>query len=136
MAECQQMLSSDASFEDQIFWCLKHLEEKLQGERVSPREAQSILKSIKLLRSKRTSFVQKRQVMRLACGDYRKKMEEEVETTKQQIDDSEIEPVHDSTYGRVLRKAKSVKIGEKEESPLNTFRFNFDVPEEGNGVFE
>ncbi|PRD23434.1 UNVERIFIED_CONTAM: zgc [Trichonephila clavipes] len=83
MAECQQMLSSDASFEDQIFWCLKHLEEKLQGERVSPREAQSILKSIKLLRSKRTSFVQKRQVMRLACGDYRKKMEEEVETTKQ-----------------------------------------------------
>ncbi|PRD23433.1 UNVERIFIED_CONTAM: hypothetical protein NCL1_46381 [Trichonephila clavipes] len=53
-----------------------------------------------------------------------------------EIDDSEIEPVHDSTYGRVLRKAKSVKIGEKEESPLNTFRFNFDVPEEGNGVFE
>ncbi|GFR05208.1 hypothetical protein TNCT_564421 [Trichonephila clavata] len=136
MAECQQMPSSESSFDEQLFWCLKHLEEKLQAERVSPREAQSILRSIKLLKSKRTPFVQKRQVMRLACGDYRKKMEDEAETTKQQINDSQIEPVRDSTYGRALRKAKSVKIGEKQESPLNTFRFNFAVPEDGNGVFE
>ncbi|GFS31770.1 hypothetical protein TNIN_266321 [Trichonephila inaurata madagascariensis] len=136
MAECPQRPPSDASFEDQLFWCLKHLEEKLQAERVSPREAQSILRSIKLLRSKRTPFVQKRQVMRLACGDYRKKMEEEVETTKQQIIDSKIEPVHDSSVGRALRKAKSVKTGEKKKPPLNTFQFNFADPEEGNGVFE
>ncbi|GFT65743.1 uncharacterized protein NPIL_106731 [Nephila pilipes] len=131
-----QMPCNDSSFDEQLYWCLKHLEEKLQAERVSPREAQSILKSIKLLRSKRTTFVQKRQVMRLACGDYRKKMEEEAEITKQQIKASEIEHVVEVKYGRAVRKAKSSMTGNKEELPLPEFQFNFAEPEDGNDAFK
>ncbi|CAL1267060.1 unnamed protein product [Larinioides sclopetarius] len=132
----EESTNNNFAFEDELYWCQRHLEEKLHAKRVSPREAQSILKSLKLLSNSKTPFVKKRQVMRLTCGDYRKEMQKQTKEIQHLIHDSELDHVENISSGRVLRKAASSSTSNETESHAATFMFNFPEPEGGQDIFK
>ncbi|KAF8791183.1 UPF0488 protein CG14286-like [Argiope bruennichi] len=130
----EEATDNNSTFEDELYWCQRHLEEKLIAKRVSPREAQSILKSLKLLSNPKTPFIKKRQVMRLTCGDYRQAMQKQVKEIENLIHDCELDHVENNSSGRVLRKAAA--SSNETESREPAFLFNFPQPEGGQDIFK
>lgn len=61
----------------ELRWCLQQLEDTMKKKKSTPREAEDILKSYKVLAGQKAPLVKKRQLMRSLFGDYRKKMAEE-----------------------------------------------------------
>lgn len=63
-------------FHDELRWCISQLELGLQRQDPDSRQAVETMKILKILRSPKAPLVKKRQAMRNALGDYRKKMKE------------------------------------------------------------
>ncbi|RUS82846.1 hypothetical protein EGW08_009368 [Elysia chlorotica] len=63
-------------FHDELRWCISQLELGLQRQDPDSRQAMETIKILKILRSPKAPLVKKRQAMRSALGDYRKKMKE------------------------------------------------------------
>ncbi|GFS08589.1 UPF0488 protein C8orf33 homolog [Elysia marginata] len=67
---------TDEKFHDELRWCISQLELGFQRQDPNSRQALEAVKILKILRSPKAPLVKKRQAMRNALGDYRKKMKE------------------------------------------------------------
>ncbi|XP_035828573.1 uncharacterized protein LOC101845277 isoform X2 [Aplysia californica] len=68
--------SESLKFAEELAWCIDQLELGLQRQNPDSRQAAETVKILKILRSTKAPMVKKRQAMRNALGDYRKKMRE------------------------------------------------------------
>ncbi|XP_015919022.1 UPF0488 protein C8orf33 homolog [Parasteatoda tepidariorum] len=126
------------SLEEQVFWCIKNIEQKLQVKNMNPKQAKSLLQSLKVLANEKTPLIKKRQVMRMTCGDYRTSMQDEMKQLKQQMKKHKIAPVEKIQGSRFLHKSIKNCNEEKEEmkkteNNSSIFLFNFPNTDEING---
>ncbi|XP_068231396.1 UPF0488 protein CG14286 [Palaemon carinicauda] len=66
----------------ELRWCLQQLEATMEKKKSTPKEAEDILKSYKILSGTKAPLIRKRQLMRSLFGDYRKKMADEEKKVK------------------------------------------------------
>ncbi|KAM4698774.1 UPF0488 protein C8orf33 homolog [Rhinophrynus dorsalis] len=65
------------TFEDELEWCINQLETGLLRLNPTPAQVSDTQRVLQILRSRKASFVKKRQVMNKVFGDYRTKMADE-----------------------------------------------------------
>ncbi|XP_018430494.1 PREDICTED: UPF0488 protein C8orf33 homolog [Nanorana parkeri] len=65
------------TFQDELDWCIQQLETGLLRRNPTPQQAQDTEKILKVLHSRKSPHVKKRQVMNQVFGNYRLKMTEE-----------------------------------------------------------
>jgi len=64
-------------FSEELTWCIQQLERGLERQNPDSKQVAETIKIIKILKSSKAPLVKKRQAMRNALGDYRKKMKDE-----------------------------------------------------------
>ncbi|XP_052760145.1 UPF0488 protein CG14286-like [Mya arenaria] len=67
---------AEDSFEQELFWCIEQLQQSLDILKPSSKQAEDASRYLKVLLSAKAPLIKKRQAMRNAFGDYRKKMQE------------------------------------------------------------
>jgi len=68
--------ADNIKFAEELAWCINQLELGLENQNPESRQAADTIKIIKVLKSTKAPMVKKRQAMRNALGDYRKKMKD------------------------------------------------------------
>ncbi|EDW57439.1 UPF0488 protein CG14286 [Drosophila virilis] len=68
---------NDIQFELELCWCVQQLQTALDSGKLSQKIAEDTAKNLKTLTSQTAPLIKKRQVMKLALGDYRLKMQQE-----------------------------------------------------------
>lgn len=117
MAEC-----GGSSFEEELEWCIIQLELGLSPPTSSVQKKETE-QNLKKLRSSKTPFPRKRQLMKSIFGDYRSKMADEPLTKGQTS--AKIEKIKQDTIKETaIFKKKKATYACTESS---NFKFNFDV---------
>lgn len=75
--QCEEAKGGDEQLRQEVDWCIEQLELGLKRQKSTQKQAEEVLRAVKILRSEKAALVKKRQIMRSMLGDYRKKMEEE-----------------------------------------------------------
>ncbi|GIY40338.1 hypothetical protein CDAR_479921 [Caerostris darwini] len=119
---------NDPAFEDELFWCQEYLELKLL-QKLSFKQTLLLQQALKTLKSSKSSYIKKRQVMRNTCGNYRKDMEEEMKASEKRLENIKLEKDDYPAYSKIVRIKKSTNKEHSEESHSNLFQFNFPEPE-------
>ncbi|XP_054720223.1 UPF0488 protein C8orf33 homolog [Uloborus diversus] len=70
------------SFEEELLYCIEKLQNTLTTKKLAPQAEKKSVLALATLINKKAPFVKKRQVMRTACGDYRKEMKEDLKKSK------------------------------------------------------
>ncbi|XP_030244836.1 UPF0488 protein CG14286 [Drosophila navojoa] len=121
---------NDIQFEVELCWCVQQLQTALQSGNLSQKVAEDTTKNLKVLTSQTAPLIKKRQVMKLALGDYRSKMQQEEK--KMLLASKQIKF---TTADENKPKSSFVK-----KSALLTsgkdFRFNFALPSNNNNENE
>ncbi|XP_078519073.1 UPF0488 protein C8orf33 homolog isoform X2 [Lissotriton helveticus] len=73
----EEAKGGDEQLHREVDWCIEQLELGLKRQKSTQKQAEEVLRAVKILRSEKAALVKKRQIMRSMLGDYRKKMEEE-----------------------------------------------------------
>uniref|UniRef100_UPI00358E45B4 UPF0488 protein C8orf33 homolog isoform X1 n=1 Tax=Myxine glutinosa TaxID=7769 RepID=UPI00358E45B4 len=66
--------SSSTNFAEELDWCMEQLQLGLSCQKGTPRQMGEAARALRILGSSKPQLVKKRQVMQMACGDYRSKM--------------------------------------------------------------
>ncbi|CAH1775189.1 unnamed protein product [Owenia fusiformis] len=155
MAASMEKEDTMYKFELEVLWCINQLELGVQNSKGGPKQVQSSLKLIKVLRNPKTPMVKKRQVMNKTFGDYRKKMADEQKKYGSSVKKMSINPISSKSaqstyYKRSTQKPDSnISESDKEtpvqnsinlaiemdkpnssynyEPPSKEFKFNFQV---------
>ncbi|XP_074655823.1 uncharacterized protein LOC141909314 [Tubulanus polymorphus] len=67
----------DDDYDRELYWCIQELELSQKNMKQGLKHAEETMKLLKVLRNPKSSLVKKRQIMRSAFGDYRKKMKDQ-----------------------------------------------------------
>uniref|UniRef100_UPI00358F7B43 UPF0488 protein C8orf33 homolog isoform X2 n=1 Tax=Myxine glutinosa TaxID=7769 RepID=UPI00358F7B43 len=62
------------NFAEELDWCMEQLQLGLSCQKGTPRQMGEAARALRILGSSKPQLVKKRQVMQMACGDYRSKM--------------------------------------------------------------
>ncbi|XP_009806921.2 UPF0488 protein C8orf33 homolog [Gavia stellata] len=123
------------TFQDELEWCISQLEANLLLS-PTPKQAETTQHILKVLRSRETPFVKKRQVMNHVFGDYRLKMAEDQKSMEKAVvkpGDVKVQQSNGQASGGVLYGKQSDQISEAKPewfmSSDNSFRFDFTLPE-------
>ncbi|XP_073409699.1 UPF0488 protein C8orf33 homolog [Dendrobates tinctorius] len=98
------------TFEDELEWCISQLETGLLRRNPTPRQVEDTQRVLRVLRSRKTPFVKKRQVMNQVFGNYRLKMAEERRVQKQgepKIQEVTSRDTHSVAYRKSVKDAQS-----------------------------
>ncbi|CAL1543676.1 unnamed protein product [Lymnaea stagnalis] len=93
-------------FAEELHWCITQLEVGLQRQTLDPKQIAETIKILKILKSSKSPMVKKRQAMRNALGDYRKKMKQDEAKTLSGLRHSKFQPLGNS---KVFSKSKFIK---------------------------
>ncbi|XP_022914513.2 UPF0488 protein CG14286 [Onthophagus taurus] len=108
-------------FELELYWCIQQLQSGLRLGKLNPKQVQDHTKTLNTLMSKTAPLVKKRQVMRMAFGDYRTKMLEEDKKNASAVAKVKVSKVVPSTKSVFVKKSNLNFVPSN-----NTFRFNFN----------
>ena len=121
--------AEESSFEEELEWCIRQLELGLLRSK-DPEQKKETEQYIRKLKSGKTPFPRKRQLMKHIFGDYRSKMKDEPLTTLpskgqasakiERIDQDKI----NKTATFLKKKSEGTCTGPKE---VTNFKFNFDI---------
>lgn len=117
-----QQLAAEAA------WCLADLERQLAAGKLGERKAKEVRKARRLLKAEETQLVQRRQLMRTHCGDYRAKMRAEEEAVKLDAGKVKFNKVDLKASSNFMKKASEKKCENAEGR--TEFRFDFKLPDE------
>lgn len=113
--------------EVELSWCLEQLTLSLQTGKLTQKQEDETLKTMKILESSKTPVIKKRQVMRNKFGDYRSKMSQEEKSYKIGVS---IKDKSNKNYNsKFLKKSLSNSI--KEGPDKGGFKFNFNLENPG-----
>ncbi|CAL8305376.1 unnamed protein product [Boreogadus saida] len=73
----ESVLTAEQQLQRELDWVMEQLRRSLEAQKVTPKQREDASRALKILRSGKAPLAKKRQVMRAAAGDYRRKMEEE-----------------------------------------------------------
>ncbi|XP_029932978.1 UPF0488 protein C8orf33 homolog [Myripristis murdjan] len=73
-------LTAEEQLKRELDWCIEQLELGMRTQKGTPKQKEEASRALKTLRSSKAPLAKKRQVMRAATGDYRRKMQEEKDT--------------------------------------------------------
>ncbi|GFO16179.1 upf0488 protein c8orf33 homolog [Plakobranchus ocellatus] len=123
----------EEKFHDELRWCITQLELGLAHQDADSRQAAETVKILKILRSSKAPLVKKRQAMRNALGDYRKKMRESEKKFVSGLRNSKFQPVGNMkaySKSKFLRQSNS-RTSDKDElgSHLSSLLLEQKVPE-------
>ncbi|XP_066432559.1 UPF0488 protein C8orf33 homolog isoform X2 [Eleutherodactylus coqui] len=120
------------TFEDELEWCIHQLETGLLRRNPTPRQVADTQRVLGVLRSQKTPFVKKRQVMNQVFGNYRLKMAEEKHVQEQAANnppEPRIQEVttQDTQSVAYRKSSKDVQsgTGHSVTHSSNDFTFNF-----------
>lgn len=114
MAEC-----GGSSFEEELEWCIRQLELGLSPPTSSVQKKETE-QNLKKLRSSKTPFPRKRQLMQSIFGDYRSKMADEPRQTSAKIEKIKQDTIKETA---IFKKKKATNAC----TESSNFKFNFDV---------
>ncbi|XP_018026899.1 UPF0488 protein C8orf33 homolog isoform X2 [Hyalella azteca] len=97
----------------ELMWCVQQMDGLRTSPKTTEKQAFEVRKAMKSLLNDKTPLIKKRQLMRLYCGDYRKKMAEDDEKQRQALPCLARQPSIPSS-SHCFRKATSVS-----REPLN-----------------
>ncbi|XP_059145738.1 UPF0488 protein CG14286-like [Physella acuta] len=92
-------------FVEELQWCITELEIGLQRQSPDSKQVAETIKILKILNSTKAPMVKKRQAMRNALGDYRKKMKEAEAKSLSGLRHSRFQPLGN----KIHRKSKFLK---------------------------
>ncbi|XP_035698220.1 UPF0488 protein C8orf33 homolog [Branchiostoma floridae] len=102
--------SPAAKFERELAWCVDQLEAGLQNMKPDDKQMRDTMKILHTLKSQKASMPKKRQMMWAVFGDYRRKILEEEQKSKQAIKRMKLEPATQQTdSGRFFRRSTASK---------------------------
>ncbi|XP_030379419.1 UPF0488 protein CG14286 [Scaptodrosophila lebanonensis] len=118
---------NDVQFELELCWCVQQLRTALDSGKLSQKVAEDTAKNLKILMSQTAPLIKKRQVMKLALGDYRLKMQQEEKKMLLASKQIKFTPASSTDIkSSFVKKSALLKSGKD-------FRFNFDLAD-SNGV--
>ncbi|EDW00458.1 UPF0488 protein CG14286 [Drosophila grimshawi] len=113
---------SDIQFELELYWCVHQLQTALNTGKLSQKIAENAAKNLKTLTSQTAPLIKKRQVMKIALGDYRSKMQQEEKKLLLASKQIKFTPATDANKeSRFVKKSALLTSGKD-------FRFDFAVP--------
>ncbi|KAH8295900.1 hypothetical protein KR044_001615 [Drosophila immigrans] len=115
---------NDIQFELELCWCVQQLQTALDSGKLNQKIAEDTAKNLKTLTSKTAPLIKKRQVMKLALGDYRSKMQQEEKKMLLASKQIKFTPAAD-TKSSFVKKSALLTSGKD-------FRFNFAEPATNN----
>ena len=124
--EVEEPGQAAAQLAAEVAWCLEVIEDRLEKEKGGEKKVKELRKARRLLRAEETPLIQKRQLMRTSCGDYRAKMKAEEELVKLDAAKVKFNVVDQKTSKSNFFKKAADKSSEGPEKPV--FRFNFSLP--------
>ncbi|XP_023160877.2 UPF0488 protein CG14286 [Drosophila hydei] len=113
---------NDIQFELELCWCVQQLQTALDSGKLSQKVAEDTAKNLKTLTSQTAPLIKKRQVMKMALGDYRLKMQQEEK--KMLLASKQIKftaATETNTKSSFVKKSALLTSGKD-------FRFNFALP--------
>lgn len=111
-------------FEVELCWCVQQLQTALDSGKLAQKVAEDTAKNIKVLTSSTAPLIRKRQVMKLALGDYRAKMQQEEQKLLLASRQIKFTPTAESSKKSSFVKKSALLSSGKD------FRFNFPSPAE------
>ncbi|KAL4239631.1 hypothetical protein ACF0H5_000440 [Mactra antiquata] len=94
-------------FELELVWCIEQLRLGLETQNPSSKQAMEATKILKILLSAKAPMIKKRQAMRNAFGDYRKKMAEMEKRSLSALRKSTVIPAEESSHQKSIFYKKS-----------------------------
>ncbi|XP_034490045.1 UPF0488 protein CG14286 [Drosophila innubila] len=117
---------NDIQFELELCWCVQQLQTALDSGKLNQKIAEDTAKNLKTLTSHTAPLIKKRQVMKLALGDYRSKMQQEEKKMLLASKQIKFTPAADmNKKSSFVKKSALLTSG-------NDFRFNFAEPSNNN----
>ncbi|XP_043652338.1 UPF0488 protein CG14286 [Drosophila teissieri] len=117
-------------FEVELCWCVQQLQTALESGKLAQKVAEDTAKNIKVLTSSTAPLIRKRQVMKLALGDYRAKMQQEEQKMLLASRQIKFTPTTEASKKSSFVKKSALLTSGKD------FRFNFPSPAEGTNSNE
>ncbi|KAH8386394.1 hypothetical protein KR093_000219 [Drosophila rubida] len=116
----------DIKFELELCWCVQQLQTALDSGKLNQKIAEDTAKNLKTLTSKTAPLIKKRQVMKLALGDYRSKMQQEEKKMLLASKQIKFTPAAELNKKSSFVKKSALLTSGKD------FRFNFAEPSPSN----
>lgn len=115
----------EQKFQEELCWCIDHLESNLQSKKLSEKQIKDISKTISSLKNKKNPLAKKRQLMRVSCGDYREKMAKDDQKFK----------MNTQVTAKVKKHEKSLFLkrhhnSDPVQSCESAFKFNFKISDQ------
>ncbi|KAM8719283.1 hypothetical protein ACLKA7_011919 [Drosophila subpalustris] len=117
---------NDIQFELELCWCVQQLQTALNSGQLNQKVAEDTAKNLKTLTSHTAPLIKKRQVMKLALGDYRLKMQQEEKKMLLASKQIKFTPAADMNKKSSFVKKSALLTSGKD------FRFNFAEPSSNN----
>ncbi|XP_064536898.1 UPF0488 protein CG14286 [Drosophila montana] len=117
---------NDIQFELELCWCVQQLQTALDSGKLSQKIAEDTAKNLKTLTSQTAPLIKKRQVMKLALGDYRLKMQQEEKKMLLASKQIKFTPAADANKKSSFVKKSALLTSGKD------FRFDFALPKDNN----
>ncbi|XP_060663833.1 LOW QUALITY PROTEIN: UPF0488 protein CG14286 [Drosophila nasuta] len=114
---------NDIQFELELCWCVQQLQTALNSGKLNQKIAEDTAKNLKTLTSNTAPLIKKRQVMKLALGDYRLKMQQEEKKMLLVSKEIKFTPAAEMNKKSSFVKKSALLTSGKD------FRFNFAVPD-------
>lgn len=114
-------IPNQEKFEVELCWCVQQLQKALNSGKLNNKQVQDHTKSLNVLMSSTAPVIKKRQVMRMAFGDYREKMAAEEKKVSKSATNMKLKPA--TTNKKTMFLKKSVFTSNSD----NSFKFNFNV---------
>ncbi|XP_017851417.1 UPF0488 protein CG14286 [Drosophila busckii] len=118
---------NDIQFEVELCWCVQQLQTALSSGKLSQKIAEDTSKNLKTLTSQTAPLIKKRQVMKLALGDYRSKMQQEEKKMLLASKEIKFTPTSATPTSSFVKKSALLTSGKD-------FRFNFSEPKIGDNT--
>lgn len=117
---------NDIQFEVELCWCVQQLQTALDSGKLNQKIAEDTAKNLKTLTSHTAPLIKKRQVMKLALGDYRSKMQQEEKKMLLASKQIKFTPAAEMNKKSNFVKKSALLTSGKD------FRFNFAEPSNNN----
>jgi len=125
-----QSQSEAEKFTAELVWCINQLELGLERQNPDSRQAAETVKILKILKSTKAPMVKKRQAMRNALGDYRKKMREAEKKSLSSMRHSQfVSPAHQ----RINSRSRFLRHSHKQQSSRDALNADLNSLHIGDG---
>ncbi|XP_056630572.1 UPF0488 protein CG14286 [Diorhabda sublineata] len=123
-------ISNEEKFEIELYWCVQQLQKALSSGKLNNKQVQDHTKSLNILMSNTAPVIKKRQVMRMAFGDYREKMATEEKKLSKSATNMKLKPA--TANKKTVFLKKSVFTSNLD----NSFKFNFNIDDSNSEEIE